>query len=151
MVVPLYVVKKVSHQLAHGSEFVGYFLCNPVAVVAFAGFVVVSQNTLTADNIGKPVFEVVMTSRQRHWQLPDYKFSERIRIDFYPLAHQLLRFHVGDFDNNLRRCQILQRNSLGDLASARTLPRCARWRSCRATILSHESSLNLIIKMLFYL
>jgi hypothetical protein len=59
MVPPVNVALKIPDQPVRISKTIRHFRITEMPVIAFAGFVVVTDDTLTVDDISQPVFEAM--------------------------------------------------------------------------------------------
>jgi hypothetical protein len=67
-----HIVPKIGDQLFHRDERVSFFSVATVAVIAFAGFVVIADDPLAFAPIKKQIFQSVGPLGSDAWQLPDF-------------------------------------------------------------------------------
>jgi hypothetical protein len=78
------------------------FLASVVPMITLARFVVVPKDALTANNVGKPVFESMIRAWQWCRKLPEHQFSEREFGVNDSSPNKLESLHVGDCANARR-------------------------------------------------
>jgi hypothetical protein len=81
-------------------------------MIAFSGFIIVSQHTDIIDDIGQCIFEIVIRSRHWFWHPPKAQFGKRVFGYLITLIEQQNRLHVGADTIMAPRCQLLQHRAI---------------------------------------
>lgn len=84
---------EISEKLLDGSKRGCYFLATDVLVVTFSGLVVVTQDAGAINNIGQPVFVVMVAGSYCRINLPYNQFSPGVIGERNDLPHECFRWH----------------------------------------------------------
>lgn len=76
-----------------------------MTMIAFAAFIVITQNTFPFDHQRQPIFERVKTSGNRLRQMPQDNLKEGRLVDHFARLFEQNGLHVVILDNTLLCCQ----------------------------------------------
>jgi len=78
MIPPLDIGFEIGHQLFWRREDVGFLSFPKMPMIAFSALIVVTQDTVTTNNVGESILEVMARRHHGAWHPPDHDLNERI-------------------------------------------------------------------------